>query len=105
MSNLSKTLFILTGMMVAGVVAFAAVSVGQVVRPKEKTYTITESQLQEIVVRRMAQELIEEQRSLDEKILDKESWHNAIFNDVKYVIYTGPGRVVRNTSVISGELP
>jgi len=31
---------------------------------------------------------------LDQKILDPDNWHRAIFNGVEYTIYTGPGQIL-----------
>jgi hypothetical protein len=35
-----------------------------------------------------------EKANLDQKILDPDNWHKAIFNGVEYTIYTGPGTIL-----------
>ena len=66
---------------------------------KPKTITVTEAQLEEIVQKRIAAVLIQEEQTLDATILDGKNWHTAVFQNpggrpVQYTIYTGPGKVV-----------
>jgi hypothetical protein len=61
---------------------------------EEKKVTITESQLDQIVERRIAQMMLQEKRSLQERILESQNWHVAIFEGMTYTVYTGPGDVV-----------
>ena len=58
-----------------------------------KTVTLTEAELDKLVEQRMAHAMLQESRSLSEEILQPDNWHTAIFNGVKYTIYTGPGEV------------
>lgn len=59
----------------------------------EKTVTITERQLEDIVSRRIAQTMINEDKSLDDLIMEARNWHVAVFDGVIYHIYTGPGQI------------
>ena len=63
-------------------------------QPAEKRVTITEKQLEELVERRIAQELLEKKVSLDQAVVQGENWHTAIYNGVEYTVYTGPGQVL-----------
>lgn len=62
--------------------------------PQEKTITVTEAQLNELVERRIAHQMIAEQKSMQERILEGRNWHVAVFEDTAFTIYTGPGTVV-----------
>jgi len=62
--------------------------------PKEKTITITESQLEAIVEQKIAQQLIDDTQTLDAKILEPQNWHYAYYRGVEYTIYTGPGQML-----------
>jgi len=62
--------------------------------PEEKTVTITETELNQLVERRIAQQMIAEEKTLQARILEGRNWHVAIFEGTEYVIYTGPGSVV-----------
>ena len=66
----------------------------QPAKPAEKTVTITESQLNQLVERRIAQRMLEEKTSLDQEVLKSEHWHTAIFEGVVYHVYTGPGKAM-----------
>jgi hypothetical protein len=37
---------------------------------------------------------LKDKTGLDQKILDPDNWHKAIFNGVEYTIYTGPGQIL-----------
>jgi hypothetical protein len=72
---------------------------GQTVDTKEKTYTITKSQLDKYVADSVAKAVAEERDraahekpATDEQVLNPQNWHKAIFNKAEYVIYTGPGQ-------------
>ncbi|MBN2473285.1 MAG: hypothetical protein JXB62_01655 [Pirellulales bacterium] len=67
------------------------------VPPAEKTVTITESQFNELVERKVAQRLMEEQTALDEEVLKAKHWHTAIYDGVVYHVYTGPGKAMAVT--------
>ena len=60
----------------------------------EKTVTLTEKQLEDLVQQRVAQAMLEDRAGLDAKIVRPESWHTAVYNGVEYTIYTGPGQVM-----------
>ena len=62
--------------------------------PQEKTITVTEAQLDQLVERRIAQQMIAEQKTLGDRILEGRNWHVAVYEGVVYTIYTGPGTVV-----------
>jgi hypothetical protein len=61
---------------------------------KEKTYTLTTSQLEEYVQKRVNQALATDKMTADQKILNSENWHTAIYKGVEYTVYTGPGQVL-----------
>ena len=63
-------------------------------KPAEKTVTITESQLNQLVERRIAQRMLEERTSLDQEVIKSEHWHTAIYAGVVYHVYTGPGKAM-----------
>lgn len=74
------------------IVAFSAEK--EKAEPAEKSVTITEKQLNELVERRIAQRMLEDKTTLDDRILKSENWHTAIFNGVEFTVYTGPGQVM-----------
>ena len=68
---------------------------------KERTFTITQSQLDKYVAGKVAEAVAAAQEkaprdkpATDEQVLKPENWHKAIFNKAEYVIYTGPGQMV-----------
>ncbi len=63
-------------------------------QPEEKTVTITKKQLEAIVEQRIARQMLEDKVTLDQRILQGQNWHTAVFNGVEYTIYTGPGQVL-----------
>lgn len=88
---------------VTAVAAFTAVVVGGWLalnlafgqaKDKEKTYTMTESQLEEYVQKRVAQTQSKDGPDLDKKILQPENWHTAVYSGIEYTVYTGPGQVM-----------
>lgn len=60
---------------------------------QDKTRVITEKELEELVQQRVAKLLVKDDATIDQKILQPGCWHIAIFNDIEYVIYTGPGQI------------
>jgi hypothetical protein len=62
---------------------------------KEKAITLTEKQWEDLVQKRIAQAMSKEQVP-DERILQPENWHTAVYKGVEYTIYTGPGQVMLN---------
>ncbi len=63
-------------------------------KEKEKTYALTDSQLEEYVQKRVHQALATDKRTTDEKVLSSENWHTAIYQGVEYTVYTGPGQAL-----------
>jgi hypothetical protein len=63
-------------------------------KEKEKTYTLTASQLEEYVQKRVNQALATDKMTADQKILNPENWHTAIYKGVEYTVYTGPGQAL-----------
>jgi hypothetical protein len=87
--------------------AIAAVWLGHVVwgqaaeTAKEKTFTITQSQLDKHVADEVAKALAADREKsgrdkpvTDDEVLNPQNWHKAIFNKAEYVIYTGPGQLM-----------
>jgi hypothetical protein len=68
----------------------------------EKTFTITQSQLDKYVADKVAAALAEREKSghsaggpvSDEQVLKSENWHRAVYNHAEYVVYTGPGQAI-----------
>jgi len=71
----------------------------------EKSYTLTESQLEDFVQKRIAQALAKGDKGVEQKVMAPESWHTAIFNGVEYTIYTGPGQAMATRWAQSGTKP
>jgi hypothetical protein len=74
---------------------------GQTAETKERTFNITQSQLDKYVGDQIAKALAAEREkaphdkpATDEQVLNPQNWHKAIFNKIEYVIYTGPGQVM-----------
>ena len=63
-------------------------------KEKEKSYTLTASQLEEYVQKRVKQSQSADKLTADEKILYPENWHTAVYKGVEYTVYTGPGQVL-----------
>jgi hypothetical protein len=63
-------------------------------KEKEKSYTLTASQLEEYVQKRVKQSQAADKLTADEKILNSENWHTAVYKGVEYTVYTGPGQVL-----------
>ena len=70
--------------------------------PKEKTFTVTQSQLDDYVAKRVAKAVAEEREKAprankpptDDEIFNPQNWHKVIFNDMEWVVYTGPGTAI-----------
>jgi hypothetical protein len=69
--------------------------------PKEKTFTITQSQLDKYVGDHIAKAVAADREKSgrgggaavsDEEVHKPEHWHIAVFNHAEYVVYTGPGQ-------------
>jgi hypothetical protein len=63
-------------------------------KEKEKSYTLTTSQLEEYVQKRVNQALATDKLTADQKILNGDNWHTAIYKGVEYTVYTGPGQAL-----------
>ncbi len=63
-------------------------------KEKEKSYTLTTSQLEEYVQKRVSQALAADKTATDKKVVSPENWHTAIYEGVEYTVYTGPGQVL-----------
>jgi hypothetical protein len=66
---------------------------------KEKTFTITQSQLDKYVAEQIAKALAANKSGgggivSDEQVLKSENWHRAVFNKAEWVVYTGPGQAM-----------
>jgi hypothetical protein len=76
---------------------------GQTAETKEKTFTITQTQLDEFVAKQVSKAVAAEREkaphdkdkpATDEQVLNPQNWHKAIFNKAEFVVYTGPGTVM-----------
>ncbi len=80
---------------------------GQAAEPaKEKTFTITQSQLDKYVADQVGKALVADREKSggypragggvvpDEQVLKSENWHRAVFNKAEWVVYTGPGQAM-----------
>ncbi len=73
---------------------------GQAAEPaKEKTFTITQSQLDKYVAEQIAKAMAANKSGgggavPDEQVLKSENWHRAVFNKAEWVVYTGPGQAM-----------
>ena len=63
-------------------------------KEKEKSYTLTASQWEELVQKRINQALATDKMTADQKVLNPENWHTAIYKGVEYTVYTGPGQAL-----------
>jgi hypothetical protein len=94
------TVLLVSCLAIAGSAWLAHVVWGQAAEaPKEKTFTITQSQLDKYVGDRVAKAVAVEREkgtrdkpATDEEVHNPENWHIAIFNQAEYVVYTGPGQ-------------
>jgi hypothetical protein len=68
---------------------------------QEKTFTITQSQLDKYVGEQVAKAIAADREKsgrgagalvTDEQVLKSENWHRAVFNNAEWVVYTGPGQ-------------
>lgn len=107
-----STLLLFSGLALAGSVWLAHVVWGQTAETKEKTFSITQSQLDKYVADQIARAVATEREkarhdkpATDEQVLDPQNWHKAIFNKAEYVIYTGPGQFQFHHWVESAKPP
>jgi hypothetical protein len=68
---------------------------------QEKSFTITQSQLDKYVAEQVAKALAAEREKSghsgtvsDDQVLKSENWHRAVFNKAEWVVYTGPGQAM-----------
>jgi hypothetical protein len=68
---------------------------------QEKTFTITQNQLDKYVAEQVAKALAAEREKSghggtvsDDQVLKSENWHRAVYNHAEYVVYTGPGQAM-----------
>ena len=102
------TLVLFSCLAIAGSAWLAHAVWGQATEPKEKTFTITQSQLDKYVADQIAKALAADPRNrpaTDEQVLKPENWHKAIFNNVEWVVYTGPGTALFHHWVPSAKPP
>ena len=65
------------------------------VKEKAEGITMTKQQWEDWAQKRITAALAKEKADTsDQKIVQAENWHTAIFNGVEYTIYTGPGQVM-----------
>ncbi|MGO9112457.1 MAG: hypothetical protein ACLP9L_24770 [Thermoguttaceae bacterium] len=83
---------------IAGSAWLARVVWGQAAETKERTFTITQSQLDEHVAKKVAKAVADEREKsahdrlvTDEQVLNPQNWHIAVVDHAQYVVYTGPG--------------
>ena len=92
-----STVVLFSCVALAGSAWLAHVVWGQTAETKEKTFTITQSQLDKYVADQIAKALAAENKNKpasDEQVLSPQNWHKAIFNKVEFVVYTGPGQAM-----------
>ena len=64
-------------------------------KEKDEGITMSKQQWEDWGEKRIAAALAKEKADTsDQKIVQPENWHTAIFNGVEYTIYTGPGQVM-----------
>jgi hypothetical protein len=85
---------------------------GQTAETKEKSFTITQSQLDKYVADQVAKAVAAEREkgthdrsATDEQVLNPQNWHKAIFNKAEWVVYTGPGQAMFHHWVEAGAKP
>jgi hypothetical protein len=79
---------------------------GQAADTKEKTFTITQSQLDKYVADQIAKAGAADHKDkpvTDEQVLKLENWHRAVFNKMEFVVYTGPGQAMMHHWVDTGK--
>ncbi len=81
---------------------------------KEKTFTITKSQLDKYVADEIAKAVAADRGKSgrgsgavvsDEEVHKAENWHYAVFHETAFVIYTGPGQAIFHHYVPPKDLP
>ena len=79
-------------------------------KPAEKTFTITQSQLDKYVADQVSKAVAAardkpaaDKLVTDEQVLKAENWHRAVFNKAEWVVYTGPGQFMFHHWVQTGK--
>jgi hypothetical protein len=115
---------------IAGSIWLAHVVWGQTAETKEKTFTITQSQLDDYVAKKVVKALADEHQAdeyiakkvakaladerekaakdkaaVEEQIFSPQSWHMATYNNAVYMVYTGPGQFMLHHWVQPGKTP
>ena len=93
------------GLIFSGVQIWSAPPAKKASVSSEKTYTLTEKQLNVLVDQRMAQVMVQDGISLDKKIQESRNWHTVIYENVEYHIYTGPGQIMPMRWIITSQPP
>jgi len=65
--------------------------------PKEKTFTVTQSQLDKYVADQVTKAVAADHATKavsDDEVLNIKNWHRAVYNKAEYVVYTGPGQAM-----------
>jgi hypothetical protein len=96
------TVFLLSCLVLAGGGWMAHSVWGQAATAaQEKTFTITQTQLDKYVADQVAKALAADREKSgrgasgpvsDEQVLKSENWHRAVFDNAEWVVYTGPGQ-------------
>ena len=96
-----STVLLFSCLSIAGSAWLAHVVWGQTAETKEKTFTITKSQLDKYVDDQISKAVAAEREksqhdkpATDEQVLNPQNWHKAIFNKIEWVVYTGPGQIM-----------
>jgi hypothetical protein len=90
-----------SGLALAGSAWLGHVVWGQTAETKEETYTITKSKLEKYVKEQVDKAVAAEREkatrdkaATDEQVFNPQNWHKLVFNQMEYVVYTGPGQVM-----------
>ncbi len=103
-----STVLLFSCLALAGGTWLAHVVWGQTaeVKPAEKTFTITQTQLDEYVAKKIEKAVAAEREKAaqekpaadrlvtDDQVLKAENWHRAVFDKMEFVVYTGPGQAM-----------
>ncbi|MGA2032706.1 MAG: hypothetical protein ABSG68_10645 [Thermoguttaceae bacterium] len=63
----------------------------------EKGITLTKSQWQELLAKKVAEALAKEIGTppvSDKQVLERGNWHTAVYNGTEFTVYTGPGQAL-----------
>jgi len=86
-------------------------------KPAEKTFTITQSQLDKYVGDQVTKAVAAEREKAahdkpatdkpvtDDQVLKAENWHRAVFDKMEFVVYTGPGQAMMHHWVQPAQSP